>query len=253
MISDKTIKRFDDADVIGMYNSGMTYAEIQEKLKTGYNQLHQYFILKNIQPRKAVKRKSTRPKAPKGEKFGLWTVISDEVKSGSEVNPESKDRTLYWLVQCKCGHLAWKNSRHLKDGTSTRCKKCGNKSFITDEGEIEINAIILSKFRSIVQSLPNRKKVSQFDFNITPEYLNDLYNQNSKCALSGIDLSIDLNKTVQQQNISIDRIDSNLGYIEGNVQLVDKRINMMKGSLSNKEFIDLCCKVAEYNRESKCE
>lgn len=28
MISDKTIKRFDEANVIDMYNSGMTYAEI---------------------------------------------------------------------------------------------------------------------------------------------------------------------------------------------------------------------------------
>lgn len=40
MISDKTIKRFDEANVIDMYNSGMTYAEIQNKLNTGYNQLH---------------------------------------------------------------------------------------------------------------------------------------------------------------------------------------------------------------------
>lgn len=33
-----------------------------------------------------------------------------------------------------------------------------------------------------------------------------------------------------------------------NVQLVDKKINMMKGTLSNEEFIDLCKKVAEYNK-----
>lgn len=253
MISDKTIKRFDEANVIDMYNSGMTYAEIQDKLNTGYNQLHQYFILKGVQPRKAVRRKSIRPKAPKGETFGLWTVVSDEVKAGTEVNPDSKDRTLYWLVQCKCGHLSWKNPQHLKDGTSTRCKKCGNKSYLTKDGEVEVNAILLSKFRRILQGLPNRKKVSQFDFNITPEYLTQLYNKNNKCALSGIDLTVDLTKTVQQQNISIDRIDSSKGYIEGNIQLVDKKINMMKGILDNQEFIDLCCKVAEKHGWSRCE
>lgn len=253
MISDKTIKRFDDANVVDMYNQGMTYSEIQKKLNTGYNQLHQYFILKGVQPRKAAKRKSIRTKAPKGKTFGLWTVISEEVKSGSEVNPSSKDRTLYWLVQCKCGHLSWKSSQHLKAGTSTRCKKCGNKNYITEDGEIEVNSILLSKFKNILQSLPNRKKVSAFDFNITPEYLMELYNKNKTCTLSGIDLSIDLSKTAQQQNLSIDRIDSNIGYVKGNIQLVDKRINMMKGTLSNQEFIDLCCAVAKNHGWSKCE
>ncbi len=53
---------------------------------------------------------------------------------------------------------------------------------------------------------------------------------------------------MQQQNMSIDRIDSNIGYEEGNIQWVDKRINMMKGSLSNEEFIELCTKVSEYNK-----
>lgn len=51
--------------------------------------------------------------------------------------------------------------------------------------------------------------------------------------------------------MSIDRIDSNGVYEEGNVQWVDKRINMMKGTLSNEEFIELCTMVAKYN--SKCE
>lgn len=50
-------------------------------------------------------------------------------------------------------------------------------------------------------------------------------------------------------DMSIDRIDSNIGYEEGNIQWVDKRINMMKGSLSNEEFVELCTKVAEYNKK----
>ena len=71
--------------------------------------------------------------------------------------------------------------------------------------------------------------------------------------MSGISLEPNLSLTLQQQNMSIDRIDSNIGYEVGNIQLVDKRINMMKGSLSNKDFIDLCCKVAEHHGYSKCE
>lgn len=51
--------------------------------------------------------------------------------------------------------------------------------------------------------------------------------------------------------MSIDRIDSSKNYENDNVQLVDKRINMMKGSLSNEEFVNLCTKVAEFNRNRK--
>ena len=81
------------------------------------------------------------------------------------------------------------------------------------------------------------------------EYLNKLYEeQEHVCALSGISLEPDLNLTMQQQNMSIDRINSDIGYEEGNIQWVDKRINMMKGSLSNEEFIELCTKVANYNK-----
>ena len=119
----------------------------------------------------------------------------------------------------------------------------------------KVNSIILSKYNQTIQGLPTRKhrgRKSELTFNISVEYLNNLYEeQNHICALSGISLEPDLNLTMQQQNMSIDRINSNIGYEEGNIQWVDKRINMMKGSLSNEEFIELCIKVAEYNNKLK--
>ena len=70
--------------------------------------------------------------------------------------------------------------------------------------------------------------------------------QGHKCALSGMSIEPDISKTLNQQMMSIDRIDSYKGYEPDNIQLVDKRINMMKGSLTDKEFIDLCVNVALY-------
>lgn len=251
MLSTKNIEKFDRLNVIQMYNDGMTFAEISKEIGTGYNQLHQYFIIKGIEARKPVKRASLRNNAPVGQKFGLWTVVSNEVKVGSEVIAGSKNRSLFWLVQCQCGNLAWKNPQHLKEGTSTRCKHCGHKVFLTKNGDVIVEALLVTKFNHIKQGLKTRKKTSKLEFTITPEYLSRLYNENHHCSLSGIDLSLDLSKSVQQQNLSVDRIDSNVGYVEGNIQLVDKRINMMKGTLSNDEFIDLCCKVAEKHGYSK--
>ena len=257
MIKEETIKRLDNLKIGEEYMNGSTTTEIQKKYGISWNTLHQYFIVKNIQTRPKKRREILRPKAPIGAKFGLWTVVSDEVKVGREVIEGSNTRNLYWLCQCICGELAWKNPYHLKNGTSTRCKKCGNKSYLTDEGLSDINAIVAYKYNQTLQNIPTRKhrgRKPKLTFNITKDYLNSLYeSQNHKCALSGISLEPNLSLTLQQQNMSIDRVDSNIGYEVGNIQLVDKRINMMKGSLSNKDFIDLCCKVAEHHGYSKCE
>lgn len=256
MIKEETIRRLDDLKIGEEYINGSTTTEIQKKYGISWNTLHQYFIMRGIQSRPKKRRETLRPKAPIGAKFGLWTVVSDEVKVGSEVIEGSKARNLYWLCQCACGELAWKNPHHLKNGTSTRCKKCGNKSYLTDEGFADVNAIVAYKYNQTLQGIPTRRyrgRKPELTFNITKDYLNSLYElQHHKCALSGISLEPNLSLTTQQQNMSIDRIDSNIGYEVGNIQWVDKRINMMKGSLSNEEFIKLCTLVADYNR-SKCE
>ena len=190
-----------------------------------------------------MSRNRIRPLAPVGEQFGMWTVISSQVRS-------SDSRHLYWKVQCKCGTIAFRSPHTLKNGTSTRCKSCGNKSYFTDSGEVNIQALIISKFNQTVNALKDRKKLQDFTFNITPEYLNQIYNNNKQCKLSGVNIELDLTKSLQKQNLSIDRIDSNKGYEIGNIQLVDKRINMMKGTLSNEEFIYLCKQVTSYNQDN---
>lgn len=253
MIKEETITRYDELEIDKKYQGGMSTTEICKTFKISWNQLHQYFIIKRVKTRPAKRRESLRPKAPIGRKFGLWTVVSDEVKSGSQVSPTSNSRNLYWLVQCDCGELAWRNSAVIQSGKSTRCKRCGNKVYIDANGMTKINSIILSKYNQTIQGIPTRKhrgRKSELTFNISVEYLNSLYEeQNHICALSGISLEPNLNLTMQQQNMSIDRIDSNIGYEEGNIQWVDKKINMMKGSLSSEEFIGLCTKVAEYNKK----
>jgi len=77
---------------------------------------------------------------------------------------------------------------------------------------------------------------------ITPEAVSDLYDQQKGvCALSG--LKIGWSDTGWNHTASIDRIDNNVGYTVDNIQLVDKRINMMRGTLSVSDFVDLCNSV----------
>lgn len=88
-------------------------------------------------------------------------------------------------------------------------------------------------------------------WNITKEFLWYLYtNQNKKCALSGIDIyfpQTPKDYNTGNYNLSIDRIDSNLGYTEDNVQLVHKDINLMKLDLSMKDFLYFAKLIYENN------
>jgi hypothetical protein len=75
------------------------------------------------------------------------------------------------------------------------------------------------------------------EFNLDIEYICNLYiKQKGLCAISRIELNED--------NLSLDRIDSNIGYIKGNVQWVDFTINRMKSDLKQSEFVKLCKLVA---------
>jgi len=51
---------------------------------------------------------------------------------------------------------------------------------------------------------------------------------------------------LSKSTASVDRIDSNKGYIKGNVQFVHKDINLMKNVLNIEYFIEMCKKIAKH-------
>ncbi len=71
--------------------------------------------------------------------------------------------------------------------------------------------------------------------------------QNRKCALSG--LSLIISDSPHEGTASLDRINTNLGYIVGNVQWVHRDINYMKRGYSQEYFINLCSAIASYNKD----
>jgi hypothetical protein len=84
------------------------------------------------------------------------------------------------------------------------------------------------------------------EFNLTRDYIIKLWeNQEGRCAYLGIELTLPNpkgHKVDPRYLASMDRIDSNLGYIQGNVQFVSSCINQMKSTLSHEEtleFLDL--------------
>ena len=106
--------------------------------------------------------------------------------------------------------------------------------------------IPISWFNEKARHAANRNK----EFSITIEYLWKIYiKQNRRCALSGVPL--DFNASSESSTVSIDRIDNKKGYVVGNIQLLDCRVNMMKYTYSQKDFINICQQVADYTRSKK--
>lgn len=222
-----------------MYNSGETFTSLGKKYHVWYGAAKEYLIQHGVKIREDKKRPELREIPPVGQKFGQWTVISDKIKIGH-------DRSINWEVQCDCGRKTFRTASVLKAGSTKRCKSCARRPYLRD-GTL-LSTIAINAYNRIINGLNTREKLKDMEFNITPKFIDDLLSKNHYCALSGIDLSFDISKQMNDQNLSIDRIDSSKGYTMDNIQLVDKKINMMKGTLSNEEFIDLCKKVAEYNK-----
>lgn len=97
------------------------------------------------------------------------------------------------------------------------------------------NGVSISWFKKFEKNAKKRK----IDFDITIDDVLKVYlDQGKVCSLSGI--PIGWTRMEKTHNISIDRIDSDKGYTTDNIQLVYPKINMMKFTYSQDEFIDLC-------------
>lgn len=91
-------------------------------------------------------------------------------------------------------------------------------------------------------------KTRKLEINVTKEYLWELFlRQNRKCALTGEPLVFHSRWNAHDGTASLDRIDSNKGYVVGNVQWVHQDVNYMKQDFSTEYFLSLCKKICKHN------
>ena len=84
-------------------------------------------------------------------------------------------------------------------------------------------------------------------FNLTMESMLNLLwvEQKGKCAVSGVELT---HESHSPYKFSIDRIESNKGYIISNVQIVSTIINTAKSDLTTSEFHAMVLDVVKHNK-----
>ena len=94
-----------------------------------------------------------------------------------------------------------------------------------------------------------RSNSKNIDLSITREEAYQLLlTQNKLCALTGVPLILGKYKNgiLTETTASLDRINSDLGYVKGNVQWVHKTINLMKNKLPQEEFLLWCELVVKH-------
>jgi hypothetical protein len=152
-------------------------------------------------------------------------------KDGSEVRRNLKlGRSNYCSLKCS-GKV---NSKHLdKSGNVDNFKgKIGRRD----------------EYTGLREHL-NRVKKRNKDYNITLDDLLTQWNeQKGICPYTGIKLvqPKDATDEIIYNKASLDRIDSSLGYIKGNIQFISASANYAKSSMTHEEMITFCKLIANH-------
>lgn len=87
--------------------------------------------------------------------------------------------------------------------------------------------------------------------NLSPDYISELMaRQDGRCALTGMKLSMTPSSASGRAPFapSLDRIDSSIGYIDGNVRIVCRMANLARNVFSDSEFYTMCRAAAAKER-----
>ena len=163
-----------------------------------------------------------------------------------------------YLYQCKkCGEIKLnteysRNKTHTKRGRQyvTQCKKCRVLYMQKDSTQDIIKKVRYQQRRKhriniIFNSSKGNAKRRGLAHTISIEYLKDIFEQQKGlCFYTNKPMLIDT-RDVNNSNdsVSVDRIDSSKGYIEGNIVLCRWIINRMKNEVSHSIFLELISEI----------
>jgi len=228
-------------DILNKYNANVPVYKIAKQYDCADSTIRNFlkkwgvvFISKRPEPKILLEELQSK-------KYGTLSVLS-------ECSLDSEYRKV--LCRCDCGNQKIIAINSLRRGETITC---GDHTKHDKSGK---NSKTFNGYETITGSIVNRfqkgAKQRGIEFTVTAKYLYELFiSQNECCSLSGIKLILPTNsKGANKGTASLDRVDSSKGYIEGNLQWVFKPLNIMKNTLTQDEFIELCRKIA-YFQDSK--
>lgn len=146
-----------------------------------------------------------------------------------------KNKQHNWMWRCLLCKAEQGPARYAHLKRSNRCGKCTGKDHGAFRG---YGGLGKRKFGQIQYGANKRNK----EFTITMKDAWDQWEaQKGICSWSGRDL-----KDPNSKDASLDRINSERGYIPGNIEWVHQEVNYAKHVLTASNFYLLCQEVAQY-------
>ena len=128
------------------------------------------------------------------------------------------------------------------DGFHSWCKVCCTKG--NEKSRAKVNSTIEGRAKVFLQNAKKSAAKRQQAFSLTVSDVVECWDtQKNFCAYSGRLMTLEAGKL---NTVSIERIDSNIGYTLPNTILVCQSINRMKSDFGFEDFYDLCKDVAQF-------
>jgi hypothetical protein len=156
-------------------------------------------------------------------------------------------------LECACCHN--KFSKDLKEYKS-RTRLYGQTEFYCSASCRNTHRIDeYSPFRTFLVLCRKNVRLKKFDFDLDLPYLKTLWEkQKGICPYSKVPMLLfpTLHKTkFKPTAASLDRIDSNRGYVKGNVEFVCLSINYAKNRFDRNEFIEFISNINQFTPEDR--
>lgn len=208
-------------NIVELYLSGLNCSEIAIKLNLNRRYVGNVLTELGIKKRRGGARRNINKQT-----LNYLTIITTNNR--------------YCRCKCVCGNIVKIRKDHILTGHTKSCGclkvKIKSKSCKYITGTIFSTIKTNAKARNIV-------------FDLTIEYLEELLiKQNHKCALSGLPIIIAQTNIERKSGIntaSLDRKNSNNGYVKNNVQWVHKDVNWMKQDFDEEYFKFLCLEIVK--------
>lgn len=126
------------------------------------------------------------------------------------------------------------------------CKKCTTERQREHYSKLDINKKLETCLRFRLLGAKDRATRNNIPFDLDLQYIISLWEtQKGLCALSELPMTCELKQGRTSTNVSIDKIDKNLGYVKGNIQLVCMACNQIKSDLLEDEMYNFCKNIVK--------
>lgn len=191
------------------------------------------YLIKNLIKSCGCLRTGPRNKHLEDLKFGKLTVKKRHHKDNKN--------NVYWYCICECGKEKIARGSHLVSGNITSCGcNAGINMIKLAQKRPPGEAGFMVLYRNIMHGAKKRN----LEFNLTTDFVKKLTSLNCHyCNSIPICFRSENSKFMKRYGTykynGIDRIDSNIGYIESNCITACKFCNVMKMDLSYNHFLTL--------------